>query len=266
MTPPPPGGPRDWSPAGYDGPTRTQVRPGQRPIRGGGHIEGLVWARLLAWCGIAFGATSLAFAILMPISGDPARLVWVAGFGAVGVWFALMAAPRYRATRGRSPVTVGIGVGLGIAAMAVAAYAFLVVVAANQGTRLPAPAHWVEGGTTTTSEFQLESRPEEAAPAAELDAPEAERLALAQGAGTAAYVLKQITAPDSVWPAALAVSTDGATLLAPDGSTLAPLAPGTQVLYSTSSDQLEFSLTLMGPHGAVATYESTSGVVESSVP
>ena len=158
MTPPPPGGPRDWSPPQYDKGTGTQVRPGQRPIRGGGHIEGLVGARLLAWCGIAFGATSLVFAILMPISGDPARLVWVAGFGAFAVWFALMAAPRYRSARGRSPAIVGIGVGLGIAAMSVAAYAFLVVVVASQGTRLPAPAHWVEGATSSTRlEFNSEA-------------------------------------------------------------------------------------------------------------
>ena len=45
----------------------------------------------------------------------------------------------------------------------------------------------------------------------------------------------------------------------------APLLPGAQVAYSTSSDLQEFSLTLVGPLGAIASYESTTGTLSSTV-
>lgn len=62
------------------------------------------------------------------------------------------------------------------------------------------------------------------------------------------------------------MTTDAATLMTPDGIMLTDIPPGTQVLYSTSSDRLEYSLTLFGPLGAVATVDSATRVVETTVP
>ncbi|MFE5670922.1 hypothetical protein ACFQ58_04840 [Agromyces sp. NPDC056523] len=79
-------------------------------------------------------------------------------------------------------------------------------------------------------------------------------------------MLRQIASADGTWPGSLAVTTDGTRLMSPDGITLAPIPPGAQVLYSTSSDRREYSLTLIGPLGVSTSYLSSTGAIETSVP
>ncbi|WP_448811204.1 hypothetical protein [Agromyces bauzanensis] len=143
------------------------------------------------------------------------------------------------------------------------------IVLAGYGTRLPAPAHWSDpSGVDAAVANSWPSAP--LAPSTGLTSPEspveAERLALGQSVGTAVFVLEQTRSPDAVWPSSLAVTTDATALISPDGVSLTPLPPGTQVLYSTSSDGMQFSLTLTGPLGAVATYDSMTRTISSSVP
>lgn len=191
-----------------------------------------------------------------------------------------MAMPRYRRAGRRRSVLAGIGITAGIATIATMAYAVTAIVLAPTSIALPAPAHWVARGLQPplTSSATANSANQPSAPAvdtgaaaepdaaAALDPLEAERLELGQSVGTAAFVLEQTASADGTWPASLAITTDGATLLSPGGIVLAPIPAGAQVLYSTSSDRSEYSLTMIGPSGVTATVTSTTGVVETSVP
>ena len=175
-----------------------------------------------------------------------------------------------------------MGIATGITSIAVMAYAFTAIALASADIALPAPANWVSaagesprvapdaaeslgaaGTTTGEPSGQAVAAPE----ASESTDPlEAERLELGQSLGTATFVLQQTASADGTWPAALAITTDGTTLMSPNGIILAPIPAGAQVLYSTSSDRAEYSLTLIGPSGVTATFVSTTGVIETSVP
>lgn len=262
---PPPGGPRDWSvPDIHDRPLPRTSAAG-RPHRGAGHIEGLNWARFLAWVALVIGVASIVLAFVVPLAVDPSRVLWIAGFASFAIWVGFMAEARYRSVRRRGSSVSKLGAGLGIATIAIAIYAYTAIVLASSGTVLPAPAHWVVASEPAGTSDTVSPNSTEVA-TAPLPPAESERLALGQSVGTAVYVLEQNAASDGTWPASLAVTTDASTLMTPAGITLSPLPPGTQVLYSTSSDLQDFSLTLVGPLGAVATYESTIGTIASSVP
>lgn len=235
---------------------------------------------LLAWTSLIVGVAAFVIGLTAPLAVDPVRVVWVGGFGAMAVWAGGMAIPRYRrAGRGRSVLAV-TGITVGIATIASMGYAFAAMALAPTNVALPAPANWVSTSTDAPSSRPLgEHFANEVAPAAEapaaapaaeqpnaVDPIEAERLELAQSVGTATFVLRQIASPDGTWPASLAITTDGTTLMSPDGIILAPIPAGAQVLYSTSSDGSEYSLTLIGPSGVTASVLSTTGQVETSVP
>lgn len=236
---------------------------------------------LLAWTSLIVGVAAFVFGLTAPLAVDPVRMVWVGGFGAVAVWAGGMAIPRYRRVgRGRSVLAV-TGITVGIATIAGMGYAYAAMATATTTNfALPAPPNWVSTSNDAPNagpmieQLASEDAPAvdaaAAAPAAEqpnaVDPIEAERLELAQSVGTATFVLRQIASPDGTWPASLAITTDGTTLMSPDGVILAPIPAGAQVLYATSSDGSEYSLTLIGPSGVTASVLSTTGQVETSVP
>lgn len=268
---PPPGGPRDWSPPDVDSaPPAPEFRV-TRPVRGPNHIVGLRWGRALAWTALTLGAASATVVLLVPLDGEPARPAAIFLFAGSAIWFGLMAEPRYRAVRGRGSFVAKTGIGLGVTAGLIAVYAFIVIVVGSYGTHLPSPASWLDpGGPTENVAGSIETPATSLAaeplvgvlPAA---APtEAERLALGQSVGTAVYVLEHTAASDGTWPSSLAVTTDASSLITPAGLTLAPLPPGMQVAYSTSPDQRAFALTLLGPLGGVATYDSTTRTLSTT--
>lgn len=278
MTPPPPG-PRDWSPPDSGSPTRSAPS-GRRPIRGAGYVDAFGWGVLLAWTSLVVGVASLVIGLLAPLAPAPARMVWITGFGAAAVWAGLMAIPRYRrAGRGRS-VLANTGITMGIATIAVMAYAFIAISLASANVALPAPAHWISGSVVSSgaaSPVGVEPTIEEsttdsgtvqvpAATSLPSDPIEAEKVELAQSIGLATVLIGQRTQADAAWPTSLAITTDGTALLLPDGMQLTTIPPGTQVLYSTSSDRREYSLTLIGPSGVTVTFTSSTGVIETSVP
>lgn len=169
------------------------------------------------------------------------------------------------------------GVFAGIATIATMSYALAAIALAPTNATLPAPSHWVAvAHDVGESNAEPISAPADIPSAGiptpgpteppSLDPLEVERLALGQSVGTASFVLSQTASPDGTWPASLAVTTDGSTLMSTDGIILAPIPPGAQVLYSTSSDRRAYSLTLIGPSGVTATIESTISVVETSMP
>lgn len=236
----------------------------------------------LAWTSLVVGVAALVIGLTAPLAPDPARVAWIAGFGAIAVWAGGMAIPRYRrAGRARSGLAI-TGIATGVATITAMAYAFTAITLASTDIALPAPANWLDatvelqpvgpdaaaipstpGSTASDPSGESAAAPEPAAPT---DPLEAERLELGQSLGTATFVLRQTAPAGGTWPAALAITTDGTTLMSPDGIILAPIPAGAQVLYSTSSDRTAYSLTLIGPSGVTTTFDSTTGVIESSVP
>lgn len=264
-------GPRDWSPPDDDFLSGYDRDAGYRPLRGGGHADGYGWAVVFAVASIAIGIGSLIFALNVSLVDDLARTVWIAGFGAAAVWLGGMAVARIRRV-GRGPSLLArFGIAVGIGTIAVMGYALVAISIAPSGTAMPVLAQWTDGagslepGGTAQLASVPQGEPAAATPAA-IDPLEAERLQLGQSLGTAAYVLEQTASGDGTWPASLLVTTDASQLVSPDGITLTSLPAGTQVLYSTSSDRLQYSLTLIGPNGVTATYESTTNAIETMVP
>lgn len=233
---------------------------------------GLAWGRALAWTAVALGAASLVVVLLVPLESEPARPAGIAFFAAFAIWFGLMAEPRFRSVRGRGSLVAKVGIGFGVTAGLITTYAMIAIVLAGYGTHLPAPASWMNGSAqarVVAGSAPTISTPQAETPAqlpAAASASEAERLSLGQSVGTAVYVLEQSAASDGTWPSSLAVTTDASTLITPDGVSLAPLPPGTQVSYSTSPDHQEFSLTLLGPLGATATYDSGTRTMTTTTP
>ncbi|MGN7221258.1 hypothetical protein ACTHQN_00215 [Curtobacterium flaccumfaciens] len=111
------------------------------------------------------------------------------------------------------------------------------------------------------------STPEPAAPPAPAPAPatvETERSAVVQSAGTLAFVMEQRFGAGP-YPSTLSVGmTAPERILLPDGTGLAAAPDGARVLYSVAPDGTAWSVTIIGARfGAVATYSSTIGTVES---
>lgn len=90
-----------------------------------------------------------------------------------------------------------------------------------------------------------------------------ERSALAQTAGTLAFVMRQRFGAGP-FPPTLVVSTgDDATVRLLDGTGLAAVAQGAQVTYSVSPDASAWAVTLRGSQfGTTASFNSTVGTVE----
>lgn len=268
-------GPRDWSPPDDDVMSGYGHDSGYRPLRGGGHADGHGWAVVFAVTSFVLGIGSLIFALNASLVDNVSRTVWIAGFGAAAVWAGGMAVTRIRRISRGPSLLARFGIAVGIGTIAVMGYALVAISIAPSGTALPVLAQWtdstgrLETGAAAQPASVSEGEPVAATPlppATAVDPLEAERLALGQSLGTAAYVLEQTASADGTWPASLLVTTDASQLVSPDGITLTPLPAGTQVLYSTSSDRLQYSLTLIGPSGVTATYESTTNVIETVVP
>jgi hypothetical protein len=111
-------------------------------------VGGIGFARFLAWSGLAIAVGALVIAVAAPLAGDPLRTVWITGFGAVGMWIAFLAVPRYRAEGVRRPRVVVAAMVVGGLTIAIMIYAFAVIALDSAGIELPAPAHWLDGGGT----------------------------------------------------------------------------------------------------------------------
>lgn len=173
---------------------------------------------------------------------------------------------------------------LGSVGTALMAYAVIGSALAGTGVHLPALSLPLDGrsavfGTVavpfrsavaTPVESALpSSTPESAAPPAPAPAPapatvETERSAVVQSAGTLAFVMEQRFGAGP-YPSTLSMGmTTPERILLPDGTGLAAVPDGARVLYSVAPDGTAWSITIIGAQfGAVATYSSTIGTVES---
>ena len=112
-------------------------------------VGGIGFARLFAYTGLFLGLGSLVLAIAAPLQGDALRTVWITGFGAVAMWVAFMAVPRYRRAGVGVSWAVPTTMVLGVLTIAIMVYAFVVIVAASAGVELPAPSYWLAPASST---------------------------------------------------------------------------------------------------------------------
>ncbi|MGN8050582.1 hypothetical protein ACTJKO_12920 [Curtobacterium sp. 22159] len=92
---------------------------------------------------------------------------------------------------------------------------------------------------------------------------QAERSALAQSAGSLAFVMNQAFG-SGPFPSTLMVGGSAPErIMTAGGSSLAAVPDGTRIVYSVSPDGSSWAVTLVGARfGAVATYSSTVGTVQ----
>lgn len=115
---------------------------GEPPVWGGGAVDGPGWATLMAWTGLVLGAGALVFAWTAPLWGRPFGIVWIAGFGALAVWFGGVGWLRLRRSGPAAAWAGFAGVVLGVLAMALMAYAWTAFLAADAGFDWPMPPAW----------------------------------------------------------------------------------------------------------------------------
>ncbi|MDM7891413.1 hypothetical protein [Curtobacterium caseinilyticum] len=92
---------------------------------------------------------------------------------------------------------------------------------------------------------------------------EAERSAVAMGAGTLAYALEG-RFEAGTYPTELTTASAPARIALLDGTGLAPIPAGARVLYSVAPDRSAWSVTIIGARfGATASYSSAVGTVQA---
>lgn len=290
-------GPRDWSPPGYfaDAPSGPPPRRPQmglltaEPARRGRETRPWAWATLAMLLGLG----SLVMALV-----EPQQAGIQTGFVASTIGITAIVIGRRlvtdRSRYGNISRAFGRGaVMLGSVGTALMAYAVLAFGLSTAGVEWPAISLPVMSQSTTSGDFMpaavatTSPAPAPAVgapadlPAADQAAPaeavvpqapsmpepttlEAERSAVAMGAGTLASVLEQRFGPGA-YPTDLATTTSSpakVTLL--DGTGLAPVPAGARVLYSVSADRTAWSVTIIGARfGATATYSSAIGTVQT---
>lgn len=179
---------------------------------------------------------------------------------------------------GRGAVMLGT-VGTALMAYAVLAFGLSTVGVQWPALSLPAPH---EGQVFDTG-FPLAAvspEPAPADPAPENQAPaeaavpqapafpeptsfDAERSAVAMGAGTLAYAMEGRFGAGN-YPAELTTANDPARIALVDGTGLAPIPAGARVLYSVAPDRSAWSITIIGARfGATASYSSAVGTVQA---
>ncbi|PZE66728.1 hypothetical protein DEJ27_12575 [Curtobacterium sp. MCPF17_018] len=170
------------------------------------------------------------------------------------------------------------GVILGCVGTALMAYAVIGSALAGTGVHLPALSLPLESRSAAVGSVAVPYRsaiaapvesavpaatPEPAAPPAPMSV-ETERSAVVQSAGTLAFVMEQRFGAGP-YPSTLSVGmTAPERILLPDDTGLAAVPDGARVLYSVAPDGSAWTVTIIGARfGAVATYSSTIGTVES---
>ncbi|MRG59443.1 hypothetical protein GE115_06085 [Agromyces sp. CFH 90414] len=145
---------------------------GEPPVWGGGAADGPGWSTLMAWTGLVLGVGAFVFAVAAPLWTRPAGIAWIAGFGALAIWFGAIGWLRLR--RGRPheaseagaddvatgdadrtgddpPSPLGAGAGLlgavlGAATILLMAYAWAAFIAAGAGAEWPMLPAWHPDG------------------------------------------------------------------------------------------------------------------------
>ncbi|OEI70159.1 hypothetical protein Cus16_0782 [Curtobacterium sp. ER1/6] len=283
-------GPRDWSPNEPTTPP-SRTRWGTPPLyapsplltatstSSAGRRRTRPWA--FASLSMLLGAGSVVLALVEPQhQGVPSGFI-VSTIGVTAIATGVQAVRRARWGSAVSRTFGRVGAILGAGGSALMLYALLAYGLTTLGVQLPAlslPAlssisEPAPPDIAADAEEEVSTEPDTAAaapvPAAEPtidEVPaltvEGERNVLTQSAGTLSYVMRQHF-PTGLYPTELVVMQQPSGLALTDGTGLAPLPEGTEVLYSVAADRTAWSVTLVGAqHGSVVTYSSAVGTVQ----
>lgn len=231
-------GPRDWMPPPPpSGPRVVQVKR-RTPARSSSRALGIL--------SFFLGAAAIVIAIAQPAAFSNYSGYWFSTIGVSAVVFGVVALKRRR-RRSLLPV---LGIVLG--AFGTLAMAFLVI----QFYANPASANASPSFAMVPHARSVTPPP---APVASASSPVVdERMQLAQTAGTISFLLKKSYQSSGSYPNALNVTPDG-LVMTPLGSVLLPQRA--RVLYQPAIDGGGYSLTITGSGGAVAEFDTATGVV-----
>jgi hypothetical protein len=242
-----------WSADGY-----ASTRPRRRTARGYG------------WISLLLGTATLIFAMLGMLSAQTNHAIGISGAGVLAVSFGVAALRAHANERlvARAGITFGV---LSVAAMAWSVVSLMLV---SNGVVLPNVAFFDRLGASeeaiTNTEYILDDAPQ---PVSTMDTDtgtaltfpdaEAEWDGISMLLGTAAYTT--LPSADGLWPIALAVTTDGQTLLAPDGTALVAIPSGATVEYAVSPDRSSYVLTVTASqYGTIGRYDSSTRTISLS--
>jgi hypothetical protein len=200
----------------------------------------------LAWTSLVLGTFGILGSVNLFLA-DPATIVVCVLLAAIGVAAGIVAVVRVR-RRGRPAPAVGVA-GLVVSAIALVLACFGVL----QFAFLFVFSERLESPEPTLSSAEV---------AAEQAATEREYRAVA---GTAANALESVRLPDGTYPTRLAVTTDHAQLITPDGEVIAELPFDTDVGYTVYMDATKYDLRLFGPNGTRAVVDSEDGITVEHV-
>lgn len=231
------------------------VRPRRRSARGFG------------WVSLVLGTGALILALLDVASAGSHNAIGISGVGVTAVAFGVAALRAHANERlvARAGITFGV---LGVAGMA---WAVVSLMLASNGIVLPAVAFFDRLDSSdqaiANTEYVLDDAPQatstvDVGTGTSLTFPDAESEwdAINIVLGTAAYTT--LPSADGLWPAALAITTDGQTLLAPDGTALVAIPAGATVDYVVSPDRTSYVLTVTAAQfGTVGRYESSTRTI-----
>ncbi|RWZ67745.1 hypothetical protein ELQ92_00250 [Labedella populi] len=219
---------------------------------------------------LLLGTAALIFALLGMLSAQSHHAAGISGAGVLAVGFGV-AALRARANErlvARAGITFGV---LSVGAMA---WSVVSLMLASNGVVLPNVAFFdrltASEQAITNTEYVLDDAPQ---PVSSVDAATGTAVTFADAdaewnginvlLGTAAYTT--LPSADGLWPTALAITTDGQTLLAPDGTPLVAIPAGTTVDYSVSPDRSSYVLTVTAVQfGTVGRYDSSTRTISLS--
>jgi hypothetical protein len=216
---------------------------------------------------LVLGTAALVFALVDIAAAGSHNAIGISGVGVTAVAFGVAALRAHVNERlvARAGITFGV---LGVAGMA---WAVVSLMLGSNGVILPAVAFYDRLGASeqaiADTEYVLDDAPQpvstmDAATGTSLTFPDAESEwdGIDMVIGTAAYTT--LPSADGLWPAALAITTDGRSLLAPDGTALVAIPAGATVDYAVSPDRTSYVLTVTAARfGTVGRYESSTRTI-----
>lgn len=224
-------------------------------------------ARGFGWVSLVLGTAALIFALLTMVSAESHHAIGISGIGVTAVAFGVAALRTHADER----LVARAGIAFGILGVAGMAWAVASMMLASNGVVLPSVAFFdrldESDQAIANTEYVLDGAPQpvstmdtETGTSSTFPDAESEWNGVIMLLETAAYT--NLPSADGLWPAALAITTDGQTLLAPDGTALIAIPAGATVNYAVSSDRTSYALTVTAAQfGTIGRYESSTRTI-----
>jgi hypothetical protein len=247
-------GPRDWSPSpspspSYDDSVRCPDLWRPAPPTRRGYPRS--WRdRFPAWVSVLLGVASVVLALAPQVrdAADASHSIYFSLIGLAAIGYGWHALRLKREGRADSVVAPFFGITFGVVGTVVMATGIA-------GFYLDAAAH---GETVTMQPFGAPLHE----PAGVPEEVQAERDSFLESMQTIAGAVNAYAGPEGSWPASLAVTTDGTSVLLPTGEPLGFLPAGSRLSYAPSADLMSYTISITGgAYGTTADYSSDTGVI-----